>query len=107
MRKWMSPVHELPKKSLTVWFSMMMGSSMPGIEAGVGVGRMGVGVGGKGVDVGGMGVDIGGMDVGVGGMDVGVETSRVMEHATKNNMTNAKPVICSNNLLRFIMSSSV
>ena len=100
MRKRMSPVHVLPRKSLTVTFSTMMGSSMPGIEAGVGVGGMGVGVGGTGVGVGGTGVDI-------GGIGVGVDKIRDMEHEIKNNMTNAIPIICSNNLLWFILSSSV
>lgn len=58
-----------------------------------GVGGMGVGVGGMGVDVGGMGVD--------------VETGCDMPHATKDNMTNGKPIICSKDLLWFIMSFSI
>ena len=60
----MSPFHVLPRKSLTVTFSMTMGSSMPGIAVGVDVGRMGVDVAVGRMEVG---ICVGGMGVGVGG----------------------------------------
>ena len=65
-----------------------------GMDVGIAVGGTVVGVafGGTGV-----GVTVGGTGEGVG-WDV--------PHATKNNKPNVKPMICGNNLLCFIASSS-